>query len=130
MAQGNKPDKIVIVDDDEDLLRLIIASFKAEGFDVVGFATGKQGLAYLMEEKNVESLSLLILDRMLTDMDGMDILKQFKAKYGARVPVLILSVLGAEKDVMEGFKKGAVDYIPKPFSLPILIQKARALASR
>ena len=127
---ADRKQRVVIVDDDEDLLRLLLASFKSEGFETTGISNGKEALSYLMDEKNVEGLNLLILDRMLPDMDGMEILKQFKDKYQSKVPVLILSVLSADKDVMEGLKKGAVDYISKPFNLKILIQKARSLISR
>lgn len=119
--------KVVIVDDDEDLMRLLIATFESQGYEVKGIGTGKEAIAYLREESHVKSLSLLILDRILPDMDGIEILRFFIEKYDGLVPVLILSTLSAEKDVLEGLKKGAVDYVSKPFSVNILIQKARKL---
>jgi DNA-binding response OmpR family regulator len=119
--------KIIIVDDDEDLLKLLATSFKAQGFDVKTFATGKEGMSYLLIEKNLKEASLIILDRMLPDMDGLDILKTLHEKTSLKVPVLILSILSSEKDVLSGLKKGAVDYVSKPFSLPIFMQKALSL---
>lgn len=120
---------VAIVDDDEDLLQLLMTLFKSEGFDVQGFKNGKEALAYLLNEKNIPSISLLILDRMLPDMDGIEILKLFRSKFHDKIPVLILSVLSAEKDVLQGLQKGAIDYMAKPFSIQILLQKARKLIS-
>lgn len=122
--------KVLIVDDDADLMRLLVAGFKAKGFEVKSFLKGKEALSYLQNETEAKSLSLLILDRILPDMDGIEILRFFIEKYKGIVPVLILSTLSAEKDVLEGLKKGAVDYVSKPFSLPILMQKALALMNR
>lgn len=119
--------KIIIVDDDEDLLKLLASSFKSKGFEVKTLANGKDGLDYLLSEKNLKEASLIILDRMLPDMDGLDILKALKEKTDLKVPVLILSVLSSEKDVLAGLKKGAIDYVAKPFSLPVFMQKAMSL---
>lgn len=121
---------VVIVDDDEDLQELLVFAFKKEGFQVKQFLKGSSALDYLSTEKNVKSAALLILDRILPDMDGLDILKKFYAKSSVKIPVLILSVLSAEKDVLAGLKGGAVDYVVKPFSLPILMEKALALVAR
>lgn len=121
---------IVIVEDDEDLLKMLIFSFKAEGFNVKGFITGKEAADYLLDEKNLPSLSLIILDRLLPDMDGVEILRQFTEKFPQSVPVMILSALSGERDVLTGIREGAVEYITKPFSLQILLQKALALITR
>lgn len=120
---------MIIVDDDEDLLRLLVSAFQAKGFDVQGLINGKEALAYLTEGKNAQEASLLVLDRILPDMDGLDILKQLKNQL-AHLPVLILSSLSAEKDVLTGLKEGAVDYITKPFSLSVLMQKALQLINK
>lgn len=119
--------EIIIVDDDEDLLKILASAFQAKGFQVKTFVKGKDGLDHLLNDKNIDSVALIILDRMLPDMDGLDILKAFQTKFPGRIPVLILSVLSSEKDVLSGLKKGAVDYVAKPFSMPILMQKADSL---
>lgn len=128
--EAEKRKRIIIVDDDEDLLKLLVFSFEAQGFEVKGFSKGKEAIEYLLNEKNVEPVALLILDRILPDIEGIDILKKFIGKYKNKVPVLILSALSSERDVITGLKFGAIDYVSKPFSLPILIEQALTLISR
>ncbi|MBN9378570.1 MAG: hypothetical protein BGO14_08750 [Chlamydiales bacterium 38-26] len=125
-----KRNTIVIVDDDLDLLKLLLSAYEAEGFDVKGFSNGKEAIAYLDLDSNIQTTRLLILDRLLPDMDGLDILRQFSQKLKAHTPVLILSVLSGERDVLSGLKEGAVDYIEKPFNLTILMEKTTALMNR
>lgn len=118
--------KVIIVDDDTDLLRLLISAFKSKGFETKTFTNGKEALAYLLDTKNLEDACLIILDRLLPDMDGLDIFRKC-CHHSKLVPVLFLSQLSSEKDMTEGLKLGAVDYITKPFSLQVLIQKAMTL---
>lgn len=125
-----KRNTIVIVDDDLDLLKLLLFAFEAEGFDVKGFTNGKEAIEYLNLDTNIRTTRLLILDRLLPDMDGLDILRQFSQKLKAHTPVLILSVLSGERDVLSGLKEGAVDYIEKPFNLTILMEKTTTLMNR
>lgn len=119
-----KKKRIIIVDDDEDLLKLLTHEFVQIGFDVKSFKAGEEALAFLLDEKNLSDVFLLILDRMLPDMDGLDILQQFSAQSSVRIPVLILSALASEKDITAGLQGGAIDYIGKPFSVFMLMQKA------
>ncbi len=118
---------VVIVDDDEELLKLFSATFKGRGFQVKTFTAGKEALEALANNKEIESTSLLILDRMLPDMDGLAILKELQEKVSVECPVLFLSVLSSEKDVLKGLKEGAVDYITKPFSIELLLEKVHKL---
>ncbi len=123
--------KIVIVDDDDDLLKLMIYLFEAQEFDVISLSSGKEALAYFSDEAKIKSIDLLILDRMLPDLDGLEILKKLEKMYPKKTPiVLFLSVLGAEKDVLKGLEAGAVDYLTKPFNLDVLLDKARSLLTR
>jgi two-component system phosphate regulon response regulator PhoB len=112
------------VDDDEDLQKLLSYEFRELGFEVQSFKAGETALEFLLNPQNLEDVFLLILDRMLPDMDGLDILQQFNEKSPVKVPVLILSVLSKENDIIAGLQGGAVDYIPKPFSVFMLMQKA------
>lgn len=121
------PKHIVIVDDDTDLLNLLTATFESRGCTVHGFTTGEAALAYLLQETHRITLSLIVLDRMLPDMDGLEILKRLRKQPPPHIPVLMLSVLSAEKDVIDGLKQGAVDYMTKPFSLIIFMHKAETL---
>ena len=129
MARTNGNNTVIIVDDDEDLLRILSFAFKAKGFDVHELVNGKETLSYVLEEKNLQEACLLILDRILPDMDGLDILKKLQSR-PLCPPVLILSTLSAEKDILNGLKEGAVEYITKPFSLPVFMQKALSLINR
>ena len=122
-----KKGKVVIVDDDTDLLSILKYSFESKGYSVVELTTGKSALEYVLDQKNMEDVSLLVLDRMLPDMEGMDILDKVKKECPKQPPVLILSALKADKDVVQGLKKGAVDYIGKPFNQEIFMQKAMKL---
>ncbi len=123
------PNQVIIIDDDEDLLRLLTFAFKAKGFEVHGLINGTEALSYLLEEKNLSGVCLLVLDRILPDMDGLDILKKLQTR-PLHPPVLVLSALAAEKDVLSGLKEGAIDYETKPFSLPVFMQKALSLIHR
>lgn len=119
--------RVIIIDDDTDLLKLLVYAFQSEGFDVYGFENGKTAIEYLQKEDNIRSVCLLVLDRILPDMDGLEILKHLPEPLKKRIPVLILSVLSGERDVLSGLRQGAVDYIAKPFNLPILMEKAMRL---
>jgi CheY-like chemotaxis protein len=122
--EKEKKRTVVIVDDDEDLLKLLDYEFREIGFEVKGLKTGKEALDFLFKEENLHNVFLVILDRMLPDMDGLDILNQFLERSQIKIPVLILSALTAEKDILAGLQGGAVDYITKPFSVFMLMQKA------
>jgi len=115
--------RIVLVDDDEDLTRLIQYEFLQIGFETIVFNNGQEALNFIMNEENLADVFLLILDRILPDMDGLDILKQFKSQSNSKIPVLILSALNSKIDVLEGIQCGALDYITKPFSIFLLMQK-------
>lgn len=119
--------KVLVVDDDQSLLKLIESAFKSKGYEVVSLSKGNDAMNYLKDESNVNSLSLLVLDRMLPDIEGVEILKFFYEKYQGKVPVIILSSLSSEKDVMEGLSKGATDYLTKPFNVEVLLQKAEKI---
>ena len=132
IIQKGKPkqkETVVIVDDDEDLAKVLKFSFESYGFKVVHFGVGNDAIKYLSQEVGKTSFSLFVLDRMLPDMDGLEILKIAQELFQGEVPIIILSVLGAEKDMLEGLSKGAVDYVAKPFSLSFFIQKVLSLIS-
>lgn len=115
--------RIIIVDDDEDILNLLSLEFHRLGFEVDTFQDGTTALTFMLKEDNCNDVFLVILDRMLPDMDGLDILQQFKRSH-PKIPVLILSALDSEKDIISGLQDGAVDYITKPFSVFMLLQKS------
>jgi DNA-binding response OmpR family regulator len=125
--EENVRGRIVVVDDDSDLLRLMLFLLRSKGFEVLGFSTGQEAKAYLEKEENLQNCSLLILDRLLPDMDGLDILKEMKKTFSKLCPVIILSVLSSDQDILSGLTGGAVDYISKPFNLEIFSEKVKKL---
>jgi len=119
--------KIIIIDDDEDLLKLLRFAFKEKGFEVKTFSLGQEALKFLINESNLYGCELIILDRMIPDINGLDILTAYLRATKRKIPVLILSALSSEQEILNGLKKGAIDYVTKPFNLPFLMQKAMEL---
>jgi len=105
-------------------ISILETAFKGKGYEVKTFAKGQEAKEFLLNETNIQSACLLVLDRLLPDTEGLETLKPFIEKYQHKIPVLILSSLSGEKDVMERLQKGAVDCITKPFSANVLLQKA------
>lgn len=123
-ASGKQKKSIVVVDDDGDIVKLLDYEFKELGFDVVSFQNGNGAQSYLLNPENMKNTNLLILDRILPDMDGLDILTKISKEFPNHCPVLILSALGSENDIISGLQGGAIDYVTKPFSIFLLLQKA------
>jgi len=123
-SAGETKRRVVVVDDDEDLLVLLQHEFHGIGFEVQEFNTGGTALEFLLKEENLHDIFLIILDRMLPDMDGLDVLKKFSESVSKKIPVLILSALTEERDIIAGLQTGAIDYVTKPFSVYKLTQKA------
>lgn len=118
---------IIIVDDDEDILKMLAFAFEEKGFSTKTFTLGKDAESYITTHP---SPRLLVLDRLLPDMDGIQIIRHLQHNGPVQFPILVLSMLSAEKDVLQGLQIGAVDYVTKPFSLPVFIQKATMLLGK
>lgn len=117
--------KLLVVED-EDLLRdAIIAVLAAEGFDVDDTGNGDEGI-FLAEQAVYD---LLILDIMLPGISGLEILKQLRAREDT-VPVLLLTAKDRIEDRVTGLDAGADDYLVKPFAVPELLARVRALLRR
>ena len=117
--------KIVIVEDEEDLLELVEYTLSKEKFDTIGFLNTK-GVAQILEE---EEIDLLIMDRNLPGVEGSEFVAQLR-KDNILTPVIFLSAKDSELDVEEGFMRGADDYITKPFNMKELILRVKALLRR
>ena len=117
--------QILLVEDDILLADGLRTALKREGFAVNHVATGKQALTTLATDKP----EILILDLGLPDMDGLAVLKRLRA--GDHAPqVLILTARDATKDKVSGLDLGADDYLVKPFEMPELLARLRALERR
>lgn len=118
------PHTIALVDDDRNILTSVSMALKAEGFDVTTYSDGEEGL------KGVTATppDLLVLDIKMPRMDGMEVLSKLREKSG--LPVIFLTSKDDEVDEVIGLRMGADDYITKPFSQRLLIERIRALLRR
>lgn len=118
--------KILIVDDEPHILELLKYNLENENYEVIQAETGIEALKKL--NKNI---SLAILDLMLPDIDGLEILKTLrKNNETSNIPVIVLTAKGDEFDRVLGLELGADDYIAKPFSIRELIARIKALLRR
>ncbi len=117
--------KIVIVEDEEDLLELLEYNLSKEGFDTIGFLNTKT-VTQILEEEDID---LLIMDRNLPGIEGSEFVQELREN-GVLTPVIYLSAKNRDFDIEEGFLRGADDYITKPFNMKELILRVRALLRR
>ena len=117
--------KIVIVEDEEDLLGLVEYNLQKEGYDVVGFLNTKNVEQMLLEE----SVDLLIMDRNLPGVEGSEFVQSLR-KDGCTTPVIYLSAKSLDSEIEEGFVRGADDYITKPFNMKELLLRIKAVLRR
>ena len=115
--------RVLLIDDDRKLCRLIAAYLEPLGYDVAAAHTGPEGV-----ERAVEPWQAIILDLMLPGMDGFEVLKQIRKT--SDVPVLMLTARGDEADRIVGLEIGADDYLPKTFSTRELLARLRAVIRR
>lgn len=114
--------KILVVDDEPDVVKLVEFRMQKEGFEVLTAGDGRTGLGILEKEKP----DLIILDIMMPLMDGMEVLRQIRAHRGsARVPVIMLTAKTASVTVDEARQLWVSDYVMKPFDPEKLVAKVK-----
>lgn len=118
-------EKILVVDDELAIRIALRTAFTREGMQVQEAAGGKEAYECL----RLQTFDLIVLDIMMQDMDGYTILQKLRAD-GNLMPILVLSGRQEEMDQVLGLGLGADDYLTKPFHLPVLIQKVKALIRR
>ena len=118
------PVKIAVVDDDHNILTSISIALESEGFEAHEYRDGEQALRGLRENP----VDLVVLDIKMPRMDGMELLARLRQK--SSLPVIFLTSKDDEIDELLGFKMGADDYITKPFSVRLLIERIKALLRR
>ena len=107
-------EKILVVDDEPDVRRLLEVVLGRQGYDVVSVGSGLEALVTAQREQP----SLILLDIMMEGMDGWEVLRVLKMEEKTRgIPVVIVSARVEPKDKIRGLQEGAVDYITKPFSV-------------
>ena len=118
---------IYLVEDDESIRELVVYTLKSQDLDAKGFE--KPSLFW--KELDKELPSLILLDIMLPEEDGISILKKLRARPDTRkLPIIMLTAKGSEYDTVLGLDSGADDYIPKPFRMMELISRIKARLRR
>jgi two-component system, OmpR family, phosphate regulon response regulator PhoB len=119
--------KILVVDDDPDILSLVRYNLEREGFSVLTAANGQDALQLVHSQPP----QAIILDLMLPEVDGLEVFRQVKRDPTlSDIPVIMLTAKGEEVDRVVGFELGADDYITKPFSPRELILRLKAILKR
>ena len=119
------PASILVAEDQTDIRDLIVLNLRSAGYAVTAVADGTSALATQM----AQPCDVVILDRMMPGMDGLDVCKALRAR-GSATPILMLTAKSTELDRVLGLELGADDYLTKPFSLAELMARVKALLRR
>lgn len=120
-------ERILVVEDDEDILQLLKYNLAKEGYQVTGVTSGEEALKVMKSG----APDLVLLDLMLPGMDGLEVCRRFKreARTG-QIPIIMLTAKGEEADIVTGLELGADDYITKPFSPRVMLARVRTALRR
>jgi len=120
-------EKILVVDDEEDILELLKFKLSREGYQVTCAASGEEALSCVRSG----TPDLIVLDLMLPGIDGIEVTRELKNDPDTKnIPIVMLTAKGEEADIVTGLELGADDYITKPFSPRILIARVKAVLRR
>ena len=117
--------KILVVDDESRMRKLVRDFLVKSDFDVVEAADGEEAVDIFFKQKDI---ALIVLDVMMPKMDGWQVCKEIRAY--SQVPIIMLTARGDERDELQGFKLGVDEYISKPFSPKILVARIEAILRR
>jgi DNA-binding response OmpR family regulator len=117
--------RILVVEDDLSILTGLSMNLRFEGYEVLQAQDGRTGLQKTLDERP----DLIVLDLMLPQMNGFEVLEELK-KRGNTIPIVVLSAKGVETDRVMGLNLGADDYVVKPFGLQELLARLRAVLRR
>src|SRR5215469_12799243 len=110
MPNGAAKSKVLVIEDEEKYRRVIGLHLSASGYEVKATATAEEGL------KLASDVDLVLTDLKLPGMDGLALLEKLRAQ-NMNTPVIVMSAFGTVENAVDAMKKGAVDFLPKPFSL-------------
>src|ERR1700689_4154057 len=119
--------RILIIEDERDLTQVLTYSLEREGYETIVAHDGQEGL------RRAQTLlpDLIILDLMLPGLSGLEVCRELRAGERTReIPIIILSAKAEETDQVVGFSLGADDYVTKPFSIKVLLQRIKAIQRR
>jgi len=117
--------KILVVDDESRMRKLVKDFLEREGFRVLEAGDGEEAMEIFYEDKDI---ALLILDVMMPKMDGWQVCRE--VRQSSKVPIIMLTARGEERDELQGFELGVDEYISKPFSPKILVARVSAILRR
>lgn len=117
-------ERVLVVDDDAELCHLVTRYLTREGFDISWAPSGETGVERALSQE----FSLIMLDVMMPDTDGFEVLRRIRLR--SRTPVLMLTARGDTRDRVRGLEMGADDYLPKPFEPAELVARIRAILRR
>lgn len=117
--------KILVVDDDKEIVQLLEIYIRNEGYEPVSVYNGKEALTKLNTNPDI---ALIILDIMMPEMDGMEVIKQVRKD--SDIPILVLSAKTADMDKIQGLITGADDYVTKPFNPLEVMARVKSLLRR
>lgn len=117
--------KILVVDDEPDLREVVEFNFSAAGYDTATAASGEQALEVMRDG----GVSLIVLDVMMGGISGIEVAEKLRSA-GDRTPIIFLTALDTETDMLRGFESGGDDYISKPFSVKELLARVKAVLAR
>lgn len=119
--------RILVVDDEEDILELVKYNLEREGYLVDCVETGEEAI----ERAIAIRPDGILLDLMLPGVDGIEVCRELRKNPDTRtIPIIMMTAKGEESDVVSGLEVGADDYVPKPFSTKVLVARLRALLRR
>jgi two-component system, OmpR family, alkaline phosphatase synthesis response regulator PhoP len=122
-----KTEKIVVIEDETDILEVIAYNLKREGYEVITSTSGEDGLEKIEKSKP----NLVVLDLMLPEVDGIELCRKLKSDPVTQaIPVIMVTAKGEESDVVLGLGVGADDYVTKPFSPRELTARVKAVLRR
>jgi two-component system phosphate regulon response regulator PhoB len=125
--QHRERPRVLVVDDEDDLLELVRYNLSKEGYAVECVGSGEEALVAARREPP----DLIVLDLMLPAVDGLEVCRRLKGDSRTRdVPIVMLTAKGEERDMITGLERGADDYIAKPFSPRVLTARIKALLRR
>jgi two-component system, OmpR family, response regulator len=125
MSESPPNNRVLVVDDEPNIVEVVTMALRFQGFDVEGAATGREALAAVTRFKP----HLMVLDVMLPDMEGFEVASRLGAQR-AGVPIIFLTARDATEDKVRGLSGGGDDYMTKPFSLEELVARIRAILRR
>jgi two-component system phosphate regulon response regulator PhoB len=119
--------RILIIEDERGLTDILTYNLQREGYEVIVAHDGQEGL----RKAQMQLPDLILLDLMLPKMDGLEVCRELRSGDRTRgIPILMLTAKAEETDQVVGFTLGADDYVTKPFSVKVLLQRVKALQRR